>query len=121
MASNGLGWALSMFGLDLVELLALLEVMFGDPHRNPALGENDVIFIYFLIAVVCFVLQTIGILLVVWGKYHSGGVLQIVSNVFHLPKGDGLIGVIGGIKAYQYAEALAAQQAAAANNATQAS
>jgi hypothetical protein len=114
MASNGLAWALGMLGLDLVELLALMEVVFGEPHRNPAFKPNVIITIYFWVAVVSMLLQIIGTLLVTRGRYRAGGMVQIISNTVHLPKGDGLIGLIGGLKAYRYPEVLAAQQAAAA-------
>jgi hypothetical protein len=61
--------------------------------------------------------QIVGTVLVTKGRYREGGIIQIVSNVVHLPKGDGLIGLIGGIKAYKYPEILAAQQAATAKHA----
>ena len=114
MGSKGFAWALSMFGLDLVEFLALLEVMFLDSHRGPSFSGRGFIGIYFWISTVSLVLQLVGVLLVAKGFYRLGGVVQIVSSSIHVPKGEGVIGVIGGLKAYRYPQALAAQTAAAA-------
>jgi len=112
MVSKGLGWAISMLGLDLVELLALCEVVFGEPHRNPSFKPNVLIFVYFWIAVVSMLVQAIGTYLVTKGRYRAGGLLQIIGNSVQVPKGDGLIGLIGGILAYKYPDRIAAQQEA---------
>ena len=34
--------------------------------------------------------------------YRTGGILQILSSSLHVPKGDGLVGMVGGVKAYRY-------------------
>ena len=52
-------------------------------------------------------LQLVGILLVAAGRYRVGGVLQIVASAVHALDLIGLVGVVGGIKAYRYPERLA--------------
>ena len=108
--SKGLGWALSMLGLDLIELLVLLEIVFSDFHRNAWASNTSLIWPYFYLSTISFFVQLAGVVLVAVGWSRLGGVLQIVSSSFHVPKGEGVIGVIGGIQAYRYPARLAAEQ-----------
>ena len=113
MPSKGLAWALSMFGLDMVELLVLIEVVFFDLRRSPLPSASSLTFIqlYFLLAVLSCALQLVGVVFVATGWFRLGGALQIVASAFHVPKGEGIIGVIGGLQAYRY-PALASQEPA---------
>src|SRR5262245_10128362 len=107
MPSNGLTWALSMMGLDLVEFLALLEIVSSDlPGRWGSAATNFVV-LYFYISTVSLLMQLLGVLLVAVGWYRLGGVVQIAASTPHIPKGEGLIGIIGGYQAYQYPVRLA--------------
>jgi hypothetical protein len=47
--------------------------------------------------------QVAGIVLVLRGQYRLGGLVQIVSSAIHVLKGEGFIGVIGGMRARAYA------------------
>jgi len=108
--SKGLVWAISMLGLDFVELLALLEIMFSDLDRTVWASVSSFLEFYFYLAVASFVVQLAGILLVAAGWCRLGGVLQIASSAFHVPKGEGIIGVIGGVKAYRYPSQLVEEE-----------
>ena len=108
--SKGLAWALSMLGLDLVELLVLSEIVFSDFHRNAWASTTSLILPYYYLSSISFVVQLAGVVLVAVGWFRLGGVLQIVSSSFHVPKGEGVIGVIGGLQAYRYPSKLAEQE-----------
>ena len=43
------------------------------------------------------------------GRYRAGGTLQIIAALVHVPKVEGLIGVVGGVKALGYPAARAAE------------
>jgi len=100
--SKGLAWALSMLGLDFVELLVLSEIVFSDFHRNAWASTTSFIWPYFYLSTASFIVQLVGIVFVAVGWFRLGGVLQIISSSFHVPKGEGVIGVIGGVQAYRY-------------------
>jgi MFS superfamily sulfate permease-like transporter len=100
--SKGLAWAISMLGLDFVELLVLSEIVFSDFHRNAWASTTSFIWPYFYLSTASFVVQLLGIVLVAVGWFRLGGILQIISSSFHVPKGEGVIGVIGGVQAYRY-------------------
>jgi len=110
--SRGLVWALSMLGLDVVEWIVLYEIVYVD-QASLTSEPGGFLYAYFIVATVCMVVQVVGVVLVAFGAYRLGGVLQIASSVVHVPKGEGLIGVIGGVKAYRYPR-LAAERARAA-------
>ncbi len=52
-------------------------------------------------------LQFVGILLVAAGRYRVGGALQVAASGLHALDLIGIIGVVGGIKAYRYPQRLA--------------
>jgi hypothetical protein len=89
-----------MLVLEIVESLVVGEVVFFD--RTPGSGFGA-IGIYFCIVIATVVGQVSGILLVLRGHYRVGGLVQIASSAIHVLKGEGLIGVIGGMRARAYA------------------
>lgn len=98
--SRGLAWAVSMLGLDFLEWMALFHIVFIELDANHLSGS--LIRIYFWITSASLLVQTAGAVLVVFGWYRLGGILQIVSSSIHVFKGEGIIGVVGGVKAYRY-------------------
>ncbi len=99
-ASPGLTWAYVMLFLEVLECLMLGEVVFFD--RSPGSGFGA-IGLYFCVVAATVLGQAAGILLVRRGQYRVGGLVQIVSSAIHVLKGEGLIGVIGGMRARAYA------------------
>ena len=57
---------------------------------------------YFALVALTFLLQIAGIVLVWQGRYRAGGAFQIASSAIHVLKGEGVVGLIGGLKAYRY-------------------
>lgn len=101
--SNGLVWALISFALDLIEIVVLVEILFFDrPAFNGETGTG-ILHVYFAIMVAATVGQGSGVLLVTRGWYRLGGALQITSSAIQVFKIDGIIGVVGGVKAWRYA------------------
>lgn len=108
--SKGLIWAQIMMGLMVVESLVLIEVIFYD---SPGiLTQNPYLKLYFIATVITCVLQFIGILLVNTGHYKSGGVLQITASAVHALEIEGIIGLVGGFKAFTYPTMLEEKKAA---------
>ena len=99
-ASPGLTWAYVMLFLEVLECLMVGEVVFFD--RAPGSGFGA-IGLYFCVVLATLLGQVAGILLVRRGQYRVGGLVQIVSSAVHVLKGEGLIGVIGGMRARAYA------------------
>ncbi|HUG90418.1 MAG TPA: hypothetical protein VML55_06275 [Planctomycetaceae bacterium] len=110
--STGLKWAFTMFGLDLVEMLTLIQILFHDQPRSSLPDTWGWLEVYFIICTVSFVMQFAGILVVQFGWYRTGGAIQIAACVPHLPKGEGLIGLIGGLKAWNFVTQIEAAPAA---------
>jgi len=110
--SRGLGWASVMLALILSECALLLEVVFFDSHRTGTGGGNVYVAIYLGLVALTALLQAAGIFLVVKGRYRVGGALQIAASCLHVLKGEGLIGVVGGLKARAYGRADAEPPAA---------
>ena len=104
----GLRWAFSQLGLDVVELAALLHIMVYDRAHSVVAhdGRWDFFELYLTIIIACCALQFLGIFLVSVKFYRLGGILQIVASSPNVLKGEGLIGVIGGMKAYKYSRTL---------------
>jgi len=104
----GLRWAFSQLGLDVVELAALLHIMVYDRAHSVVAhdGRFDFFELYLTIIIACCVLQFLGIFLVNVKYYRLGGIVQILASAPNVVKGEGLIGVIGGIKAYNYPRTL---------------
>jgi uncharacterized membrane protein len=108
-ASPGLTWARVMLFLEVLECLMLVEVVFFD--RAPGSGFGA-IGLYFCAVVATVLGQVAGIVLVRRGQYRVGGLVQIVSSAIHVLKGEGLIGVIGGMRARAYARQIEGVSAA---------
>lgn len=105
--STGLAWALVSLALDIMEVLVLVEVIFFDKARIGAVDDGlGFLEIYFIITLAAAVGQGLGVLLVARGLYRVGGMLQIVSSSTQVIKLDGIVGVVGGIKAWRYPAAL---------------
>jgi len=99
----GLGWAFAMLALQLGEALVLCEVVFSDrPASGLEGGRGSLLPVYFAIVVLTALLQMLGIALVIRGHNRLGGVLQIISSAPHALKIEGLVGIIGGSKAWQH-------------------
>ena len=98
--SRGLSWALSMLGLDFLEWTALVHIVFVELEASHLHGS--LIRLYFWVVTVSMLVQILGAALVYFGWYRLGGILQIVSSSIHVFKGEGIIGVVGGVKAYRY-------------------
>jgi hypothetical protein len=94
-----------MLGLEAAECLVLAEVVFFDRPRSGLGSGFDVIELYFFLVIATLVGQVVGILLVRAGRLRAGAILQIASSVPHVPKGEGLIGVFGGLRALEAARA----------------
>lgn len=105
----GLRWAIASLFLDIIETLVLAEIIFFDSWRS-GLGEGwGILEYYWIVMIGATIFQAIGIGLVTkLGWYRTGGVLQIIASATQLIKVDGIIGVIGGLRAYRYGKARAA-------------
>ena len=68
--------------------------------------------VYLGLVALTALLQAAGIFLVVKGRYRVGGALQIAASCLHVLKGEGLIGVVGGLKARAHGRADAEPPAA---------
>lgn len=98
----GLNWAFVMLALQAFECLVLVEVVFFD---RPGIGLGsgfNAVQLYFALVAFTVLLQIAGIVLVLEGRYRAGGALQIASSAIHVLKGEGVVGLIGGLKAYRY-------------------
>ena len=107
----GLPWAFASLFLDIIEVLVLSEIIFFDSFRS-GLGEGWGLLEYYLMVMIGATIgQAIGIFMVSklhW--YRVGGILQIIASSTQLIKVDGIIGVVGGLKAWRYGNALATRQ-----------
>jgi hypothetical protein len=97
-----------MLALVVVEWLALAEIVLFDAAGQSWSTGVGLVGLYFLVCSATLLLQLAGILFVAAGRYRLGGVLQIVASGVHVIKLEGVIGVVGGIKAYRYPERSAA-------------
>lgn len=104
----GLPWAFASLFLDIIEVLVLSEIIFFDSFRS-GLGQGWGLLEYYLMVMIGATIgQAIGIYMVSklhW--YRVGGIFQIIASSTQLIKVDGIIGVIGGLKAWRYGNALA--------------
>ena len=98
----GLGWAYVMLALELVEWLALIHIRFMDRPPGFLPTGSGFFATYLALATFCLVCQCAGTALVWKRWYRTGGVLQILSCLLHVPKGEGFIGLVGGVKALRY-------------------
>jgi hypothetical protein len=90
-----------MLALEGAECLVLTEVVFSDRPRSSFSSGFNFVALYFLLVVGTLLGQIAGILLVRKGRYRLGGAVQIASSLLHVAKGEGLIGVFGGLKAWE--------------------
>ncbi len=97
----GLGWAYTMLVLEIVEWVALLHIRVVDLPGGGLPTEAGFFEIYFALATFCLASQWLGVILVLLKWHRTGGALQILSCLLHVPKGEGLIGLVGGIKAFR--------------------
>lgn len=98
----GLGWAYVMLALELVEWVALIHIRFMDRPPGFLPAGSGFFETYFALATFSLACQVAGTALVWKGWYRIGGVLQILSCLLHVPKGEGFIGLVGGVKALRY-------------------
>jgi len=96
-----------MLGLQVVEWLVLIQVLCFDLPRTGLPAGGGIVEGYFWACSIALLFQVMGILLVLRGRYRAGGLLQLASCLLHLPKGEGILGLIGGMKALRYGRALA--------------
>jgi hypothetical protein len=69
----------------------------GREHENLALR------ILAVVAIATWFGQLIGVVLVALGRYRTGGVMQICASALHVIELFGIIGILGGLRAYHYA------------------
>jgi len=100
--TRGFYWAIPMSVLILVECVALKEAIFGDLQRMGLDPWDSFAGIYTIVVFVTFFVHLAGMLLVLAGWYRLGGALQILGSSVHVLKGEGIVGVIGGWKAWRY-------------------
>ena len=105
MPPKGYLWSIPMFVLMLVECLVLIEVVFSD-FTEESILEDTFWAIYFYVSIFTCVLQLAGILLVKKNWFRTGGIVQIAASSLHVLKLEGLIGIMGGMQAYNYPAAL---------------
>jgi hypothetical protein len=94
--SKGFPYSVGM----LVFMLIELGVFFDIESR----WANDSVQFLFAGLALLTVLQLAGILLVWAGHYRVGGVLQICASAVHVLDVMGLLGIVGGMRAYRYPE-----------------
>ncbi len=96
---KGLMWAILMLFFMLIEIGVLIDI-----ERQYI---NAMMLFFFAGLGFLALLQPVGILLVAAGRYRVGGVLQVAASAVHALDLIGIIGVVGGIKAYRYPERVA--------------
>ncbi len=96
---KGLTWAIPMLVFMLCEIGVLMDI--------EGRYTNSMVLLLFAGLGFLALLQFVGILLVAAGRYRVGGVVQIVASAVHALDLIGMIGVVGGIKAYRYPDRLA--------------
>jgi hypothetical protein len=89
-----------MLALMVLEALALVEGLVRDSSAGWAQLEHSWLGIYLVVHAIETIILVVGISLVAAGKYRIGGILQMACSAVHVP--TGVIGVIGGLKAYRY-------------------
>lgn len=98
----GIRWALAMLFLQVAEVLGLSEVIFSDRPHSGLPHRFGMLEIYYIAVIVTVLLQVSGILMARRGRYRLGGALQIAASSLHLLKIEGLIGMIGGLRAWKH-------------------
>lgn len=95
-----------MLALQVTECLVLIHILRYDLPRTELSAGGGIVEIYFWACTVTLLFQVTGVLLVLQERYRTGGIFQIASCLLHLPKGEGILGLIGGVKAIRYGRAL---------------
>ena len=98
--SKGYLWSGAMLALMVLEALALVEGLMRDSNSGWADLTDSWLGVYLVVHAIETIILVVGILLVATGRYRIGGILQIAASAVHVP--TGVIGVIGGLKAYRY-------------------
>jgi hypothetical protein len=98
--SKGYAWSGAMLALMILEALALGEGLLRDSSPGWTGLMNSWLGIYLMVHAIETIVLVFGIVLVAAGRYRIGGILQIASSAVHVP--TGVIGVVGGLKAYRY-------------------
>lgn len=88
-----------MLGIMLAEMVALLDETL---RRGLDLLSGRPLALLMWLFLALFLLQGLGVICVLAGRYRVGGVLQMVASGCHVPDLFGLVGVAGGWKAYHY-------------------
>lgn len=101
-ASNGLVWAFISLALDLLEVVVLIEILYFDRPGFQTGAGFGLLHLYFYIMLLATAGQAAGVALVARSWYRLGGALQIVASAVQVFKVDGIIGVVGGVKAWRY-------------------
>jgi hypothetical protein len=107
--SNGLRWAWTSFGVDVLETLILLQVVLFDKPEFGVAFHWGFLELYLLATVLLSLGQLTGIFLVIRGRYRLGGYFQIVSSggqILKFADLHGILGVVGGVKALRFAESV---------------
>lgn len=100
--SNGVVWALVSLALDLLEVVVLIEILYFDKPAFQAGSGSGLLHVYFYIMLAATAGQAAGVALVARSWYRLGGAFQIVASAVQVFKVDGIIGVVGGVKAWRY-------------------
>ncbi len=102
-AYPGMGWSAVCLVLHIAELLVLTEIVFFDSQRGGITHQPGLLEVYFVVTLLTTAGFAVGMWMVSQGRYHAGGLVQVVMIAVHVIKLDGIIGVIGGLKAMRYA------------------
>ena len=101
--SKGYALAVAMLIFMVMEVSLLADAWLSGSRLNVY------VLYYFGVKAVLCVVQLVGILLVVGGRYRLGGALQLVASAIHVPELLGIVGVLGGLAAYRYPARLGAR------------
>lgn len=98
----GIRWAFAMLFLQIAEVLGLSEVIFSDQKHSGLPHKVGMLEIYYAAVITTVVVQIAGMVLVRRGRYRLGGALQIAASTLHVLKIEGLIGMVGGLRAWKH-------------------
>ena len=99
-----MGWSLCCLGLHIIEILVLAEIVYFDRQRSGLNPDASFLEIFFVATIVMTIGFTVGMWMTARGHYRLGGIVQIIMISPQVLKLDGIVGVIGGIKAIRYAK-----------------
>lgn len=95
-----------MFALMLIECLVLIDAFLSVEQRSAIMG-NAILRSYFFVSLISCGIQLVGIVMVEKRWYRLGGILQITASVVHIWEIEGIVGILGGMDAYDYPAVLA--------------